>query len=175
MSRLVETLTVSLPPGRVVLGVEDVTSAIRANEVTRASQYLADSPSVRQRLMVWQRAFAASHHVVSEGRDQGTLVFPNAFRKYFLTASDEERARRRLCEYRTRDEAASYESVLGEQREGDARDASRKIAPMKPAFDAIVIDTTGSTIEDVVDRMAREIAEQLDRSRAPIATPGGVA
>jgi len=175
LSELVETLTVSLPPGRVVLGMEDVTSAIRAIEVTRASKYLADSPSVRQRLMVWQRAFAALHPVVTEGRDQGTLVFPNAIRKYYLTASDEERARRRLCEYRTRDEAASYESVIGEQRERDARDASRKIAPMKPAFDAILIDTTGLTIEDVVDRMAREIDEQLDQAQAPIATPGGVA
>ena len=66
----------------------------------QASKFIADSPSVRRRLTIWQRAFAAQHDVVTEGRDQGTLVFPDAFRKYYLTASDEERASRRLAEYR---------------------------------------------------------------------------
>ncbi len=90
---------VTLPPGRVLLGEEDVTESIRSVDVTQASKFIADSPSVRRRLMVWQRAFAEQHDVVTEGRDQGTLVFPTAFRKYYLTASDEERARRRLADY----------------------------------------------------------------------------
>src|SRR5262249_8504443 len=114
------------------------------------------------------------HDVVTEGRDQGTLVFPDAFRKYFITASDEERARRRLGEYLARDEVASYDLVLREQRERDARDAARPIAPMKPAPDAIVIDTTSLSIEDVVERMAREIDELLDRARVPVQTGRGV-
>ena len=92
-----------------------------------------------------------------KGRDQGTLVFPDAFRKYYLTASDEERALRRVGEFRARGESVSFESVLRDQRERDARDAARAIAPMKPAPDAVVIDTTGLSVEAVVDRMARDI------------------
>ena len=170
LSRLVESLNVSLLPGRVLLGDEDITQAIRGVEVTRASKFVADSPSVRRRLMIWQRAFAALHDVVTEGRDQGTLVFPDALRKYYLTASDEERASRRLGEYRSRGESVSFESVLADQRERDARDAARAIAPMKPAPDAILLDTTGLSVEAVVGHMARDIEENLAQSRSEIGT-----
>ncbi len=129
LSRLVESLSVTLLPDRVLLGEEDVTLSIRGVEVTLASKFIADSPSVRRRLTIWQRAFAAVNDVVTEGRDQGTLVFPDAFRKYYLTASDEERAPRRFGEYRARGEAASFESVLRDQRERDARDAARSDRP----------------------------------------------
>ena len=97
-----ESVRVDLPPGAVLLDGRDVTQAIRSVEVTEASRFVADSPAVRRRLMDWQRAFAREQDVVTEGRDQGTLVFPDAFRKYFLTARDEERARRRLADYRAR-------------------------------------------------------------------------
>jgi len=157
LADLVAKLAVNLPPGRVLLGEEDVTQAIRAVAVTRASRFIADSPSVRRRLMIWQRAFAEFQDVVTEGRDQGTLVFPEAFRKYYLTASDEERARRRVAEHLARGEVASFESVLADQRERDARDTTRAIAPMKPAADSIIVDSTGLSIEDVVDRLARDI------------------
>ena len=106
-------------------------------EVTQASKFVADSPSVRRRLKDWQRAFAAEHDVVTEGRDQGTLVFPDAFRKFYLTASDEERARRRWPIIRRGARRSSFESVLRDHAERDARDAARAIAPMKPAADAI--------------------------------------
>jgi cytidylate kinase len=160
---LVETLVVSLPAGRVLLGEEDVTLSIRRVEVTRASKYIADSPNVRRRLSVWQRAFAAEADVVTEGRDQGTLVFPEAFRKYYLTATDEERARRRVVEHLARGEIVTFESVLRDQRERDARDSTRAIAPMKPAPDATILDTTGLTIDEVVDGMARDIEQRLAR------------
>jgi cytidylate kinase len=152
---------VSLPPGGVFLDGQDVTQSIRDVEVTRASKFVADSPSVRRRLMDWQRTFASDHDVVTEGRDQGTLVFPDAFRKYYLTASDEERARRRLAEYQARGEAVRWEEVLRDQRERDTRDAARAIAPMRPAADATVIDTTGLTIDQVVDRLAGDIDRHL--------------
>jgi len=158
---LVARLAVSLPPGRVLLGEEDVTESIRDVEVTRASKFIADSPSVRRRLMIWQRAFALLHDVVTEGRDQGTVVFPEAFRKYYLTASDLERARRRAAQDLARGEPASFESVLADQRDRDCRDAARAIAPMKPAADATVVDSTGLSIEDVVDRLARDIEAHL--------------
>ena len=97
LAALVESLTVRLIAGRVLLGEEDITRLIRGIEVTQASKYIADSPSVRHRLVGWQRAFAANSNVVTEGRDQGTLVFPDAFRKFYLTASDHERATQKGC------------------------------------------------------------------------------
>jgi cytidylate kinase len=156
---LAARLVVNLRPEGVFLGGEDVTHLIRSSQVTQASKYAADSPSVRRRLVEWQRSFAAEHDIVTEGRDQGTLVFPDAFRKYYVTASAEERARRRLVEHRARGEAASFESVLRAQQERDQRDATRTIAPMKPAAEAIVIDTTGMTIDQVVDRLVDDIEQ----------------
>lgn len=157
LGALVANLQVRLPPGRVTLGDEDVTAVIRGIEVTNNSRFLADSPSVRRQLAVWQRAFAADQNVVTEGRDQGTLVFPDAFRKYYLTASAPERARRRLAEYQARGEPATLESVQATQDERDARDAARTIAPMKPAADATLIDTTGLTVDEVVALLAHDI------------------
>jgi CMP/dCMP kinase len=138
--------------------------------MSRASRFTADSPSVRSRLTIWQREFAAQNNVVTEGRDQGTLVFPDAFRKYYLTASDEERASRRFAEYLARGESVSFESVLRDQRERDARDAARSIAPMKPATDAVVIDSTGMSVANVIDRMAHEIRARLAEAPYPSAT-----
>ena len=160
LGALVETLVVRLPMGRVLLGDEDITLAIRDVAVTRASKYIADSPSVRRRLTVLQRAFAAEADVVTEGRDQGTLVFPDAFRKYYLTATDEERARRRVAEHRSRGDNVTFESVLRDQCERDARDFARAIAPMTPAPDATILDTTGLTVDEVVDEMARDIEQR---------------
>jgi cytidylate kinase len=166
LARLVESLSVTLLPDLVLLGEEDITQLIRGVEVTLASKFVADSPSVRGRLTIWQRAFAVLHDVVTEGRDQGTLVFPDAMRKYYLTASDEERALRRVGEYLARGESVSFESLLSDQRERDARDAARTIAPMKPAPDAILLDTTGLSVEAIVGRMARDIEEQLKQTRS---------
>jgi len=168
LAELVAKLVVRMPPGRVLLGEEDVTQAIRATPVTSASHYIAGSPSVRRRLMTWQRAFASEFDVVTEGRDQGTVVFPHAYRKYYLTASDEERARRRVAEYSARGENVSFESVLNDQLERDARDSARAIAPMKPAADATIVDSTGLTIEEVVDRLCRDIQDHMVK---PSSTP----
>jgi cytidylate kinase len=158
---LVSQLDVRLRSGRVFLGDEDVTAAIRGAQVTASSKFLADSPSVRRQLTIWQRDFAAEQDIVTEGRDQGTIVFPDALRKFYLTASDAERARRRLAEYQARGEAASLESVQNAHRERDARDAARPIAPMKPAVDAIVIDTTGLSVDEVVSALARDVKTGL--------------
>ena len=148
---------VRLPPGHVLLDGEDITPIVRGAEITRNSRYLADSPSVRSRLVDWQRAFAAESDTVTEGRDQGTVVFPDAFRKFFLTASLEERARRRHNEYVARGESISFENVLREMQERDARDEARAIAPMKPAADARLVDTTGLELETVVSLLRDSI------------------
>jgi cytidylate kinase len=158
---LAEGLTVELPPGKVVLNGEDVSGLVRGVEVTRASRFVADSPSVRRRLVDWQRAFAAENDVVAEGRDQGTVVFPDAFRKFFLTASPEERARRRHAEFSARGEAVPFDTVLRDLEERDARDAARAIAPMKPASDARLIDTTGRALDDVLDEVEGEVRGAL--------------
>ena len=112
--------------------------------------------------------------VVTEGRDQGTVVFPDAFRKYYLTASEEERARRRLADYLARGESVSFEAVLDDQRQRDARDAARALAPMRPADDARVIDSTGMSIDAVVDRMAADIAEHLGGLLTGPGADGGI-
>jgi len=161
LGALVAELEVRLPPGRVLLGEEDVTALIRGVEVTASSKFLADSPSVRRQLTIWQREIAAEQNVVTEGRDQGTIVFPDAFRKFYLTASDLERARRRLAEYQARGESVSLESVQAAQRERDTRDAGRRIAPLKPAADAIVVDTTGLTVDQVVAALAGDVEAGL--------------
>jgi cytidylate kinase len=166
---LVESLTVELPPGKVLLNGEEVSALIRSVEVTRATRHAADSPSVRRKLVEWQRAFAeAESEVITEGRDQGTIVFPDATRKFFLTATDEERARRRHAEFLARGEVISLEAVLDDLRERDASDAARTIAPMRPAADAMIIDTTGIDLDQLVTLLESEIlqAESIPSGRA---------
>jgi cytidylate kinase len=161
-----ETVSVKLPPGKVLLDGEDVTPLVRSVEVTRASKYAADSPRVRRRLVQLQREFAAENDVIAEGRDQGTVVFPDALCKFFVTASPEERARRRHAEFTARGEPVSFESVLRDLVERDERDAARAIAPMRPAPDATVIDTTGQSLDDVVARIERLVLDRLEREGA---------
>lgn len=164
LAELVETLTVELPPSRVLLNGEDVTGLIRSARITAFSRHAADSPSVRRRLAGWQRSFALDNDLVTEGRDQGTLVFPEAFRKYYLTADDRERARRRTAETLARGEPAVFEEVLRDIRDRDARDAGRAIAPMEPAADAVVIDSTTLGVEEVVALLAADVRDRLARS-----------
>ncbi len=174
LGKLVNTLDYAMSGEAIRLNGEDVTEAIRKVEVTKASKYPADSPSVRNRLLRWQRDFARGRDVVTEGRDQGTVVFPDAFRKFYLTATPEERARRRSADYRERGESVSFEVVLESQRLRNARDAAREIAPMKPAEDALILDTTGMSIDSVIDRMVAEIEGRLVGSWSEGATCGGI-
>ncbi len=168
LGALASQVTVRLPPGRVLLDGEDITALIRGVEVTRASRFLADSPSVRRQLVDWQRAFATEYDVIAEGRDQGTVVFPDAFRKFFLTASLDERARRRHAEFAARGEPISWEAVRRDLEQRDARDAARAIAPMKPAADASIIDTTGVGLDQVVALIEQDIRDHLAAATAPL-------
>jgi cytidylate kinase len=170
LGRLVETLSVRLPPDRVLLDDLDVTTRIRSVEVTNATRYVADSPSVRRRLIDWQREFAEEYDVVAEGRDQGTIVFPDALCKFFMTARLEERARRRHAEFAARGEPIPFSTVLNDLRERDEQDAAREISPMKPAPDATIVDTTGLSFADVVDKLERLVLPRL-RSGASVSGP----
>ncbi len=173
LSDVVQSVRVRVMPQCVWLDDEDVTHAIRDPEVTRSSKFAADHPGVRRQLMSWQREFAAEHDTVTEGRDQGTLVFPDALCKFYLTATDEERAWRRVRDFQARGIVATFETVLNDQRERDSRDAARAIAPMKPAADALFVDTSGLSVQDVVSVLTREIEKLLPGSRSQAETSSG--
>lgn len=165
LTKLLAELRLEMPPGRVVLNGEDVSQLIRSAEITQLSRPVADSPAVRRHLSDLQRQIAVGRNIVTEGRDQGTVVFPDAECKFFLTAQPEERARRRHREMLARGESANLDEVLKTQIERDARDAARALAPMVPAPDAIVLDSSGLTMEEVVERMETHVRSQASGVR----------
>ena len=130
---------------RVVSDGEDVTAAIRSPEVTEKASEVAADPAVRERLVALQRELVAGGDWVAEGRDIGTVVAPDAEVKVFLTAAPQERARRRAEQ-----EGRPVDEVLAEQRARDERDESREHSPLRAAEDAVELDTTGRSIDDVV-------------------------
>jgi cytidylate kinase/pantoate ligase/cytidylate kinase len=131
--------------------------------VTAVTRYAAGNPQVREHLVELQRRFATGENIVTEGRDQGTVVFPDAECKIFLTASPEERARRRLRDLESQGEPATLEQVLAAQQRRDREDASREVGPLVAAADAIRVCTDGMSLEQVVDRL-----EELARARMPV-------
>lgn len=141
---------VSFRGGRVFACDEDVSEAIRAPEIDAGVSQYAALPVVRESLLDIQRS-QAGEGIVAEGRDMGTVVFPDADLKIFLTASAEARAGRRFGERAAKGEAADYDGILDAIRKRDEIDAGREVAPMKPAADAIVFDTTDFTFEQVVE------------------------
>jgi cytidylate kinase len=157
LARVLDSMRLEMPPGRVLLDGEDVSEPIRTAEVTAASGAVADSPVVRRRLVAMQQTQARGRNLVSEGRDQGTFVFPDAACKFFLSAALEERARRRGAELAARAEAVAPDALLAQIDARDRRDAARDLAPMRPAADAVILDSTGLTLEQVVDRMEAEV------------------
>jgi cytidylate kinase len=144
---------------RVLLDGHDVTRELRAETTGNMASVVAAMPSVRAALLERQRAFAAPPGLVADGRDMGTVVFPAAGLKVFLTASAEERARRRYNQLKEKGLAANLAGLSQEILERDRRDSARSVAPLRPATDAVVIDSTGITVDDVVNRilvLARE-------------------
>jgi cytidylate kinase len=160
LARLLDGIQLELPLGKVVLNGEDVTGLIRNAEVTVASGPVADNALVRRVLAGWQRRLAAGHNIVCEGRDQGTVVFPDAQCKFFLVANPEERARRRQQEMVARGERLTWEEILKAQEARDRRDTVRPIAPMVPAPDAILLDSTYLRPEQVLDQMEQEVSRR---------------
>jgi cytidylate kinase len=145
---------------RVFLGGEDVSAAIRTPEVSEGSSIVSAVPEVRAALLTLQRELAGQGGVVAEGRDVGTVVLPDAQAKFFLTASDEVRAQRRVEELQAAGIAAMYDETLAEMRRRDQRDSSREAAPLVCAPDAIMVDSSVLTIDEVVDEMVRVVRER---------------
>ena len=143
---------------RILLENQDVTDEIRNETVGAHASQIAALPGVRAGLLRRQHEFRQAPGLIADGRDMGTVVFADAPLKVFLTASAEERARRRYLQLKDKGETVTLTSLLEEIRARDERDTNRSIAPLKPADDAIILDSTTMTIEQVLERIHSEIA-----------------
>jgi CMP/dCMP kinase len=140
-------------PQRILLGGEDVTEEVRSSEISEAASVVSTIPGVRTALVAIQQGMGVSGGVVMEGRDIGTVVFPNAEVKIFLTATPEERASRRHADILARGNTATLDQVRAEQDERDRRDATRAVSPLVAAPDAILLQSDGLTPDQVVDEI----------------------
>lgn len=163
LAAIAEQLRLDLAENRILMDGEDVTAAIRTLEITTLTQFAADNQEVRRRLTDLQRAFAQGQNVVTEGRDQATVVFPGAECKIFLTAGEEERARRRFFDLQARGEEVDLEEVLRKQRLRDERDVERKFGGLAKSDDSIEVRTDGLSPDEVVDRL-----EEVVRRKMPL-------
>lgn len=161
---LLKKITVSLKycdgEQRVFLCGNDVSDQIRTDDVSMAASRVSAIPEVRSFLLSLQRDIAKENNVLMDGRDIGTVVLPDAQVKVFLTASTEERAKRRYLQLIHKGIKAEYDEVLEDLKQRDYNDTHRAIAPLKPAPDAVVMDTTGQTLEQSVEQLIRLIQEK---------------
>jgi len=160
LKTLAAHLDVQFVDKRIILEGEEVTDAIRNEQVGAGASMVASLPAVREALLQRQRAFREAPGLVADGRDMGTVVFPDAPLKIFLTASAEERARRRYHQLKGKGEDVSLPSLLDEIRARDERDMQRAVAPLKPALDAIQLDSTEMSIDQVLERILDEVARR---------------
>ncbi|GKV65666.1 MULTISPECIES: (d)CMP kinase [unclassified Sporosarcina] len=167
VEKLISRTQIELEQGneaqRVLLDGAEVSEAIRSHEVTSQVSAIAALTSVRQLLMKKQQNLAEERSVVMDGRDIGTTVLPDAELKIFMTASVEERAQRRLLEEQLRGMKSDYVTLKREITERDKADSEREISPLKKAEDAIIIDTTGKTIEQVTNMIVEYAEMRLAR------------
>lgn len=149
---------------RITCNEQDVTTAIRSAEAGHAASIVAAIPGVRRELVRLQRESAEGHNYVTEGRDQGSEVFPDSECKFFLTADPRERAERRLQELQARGQSESIDNVLAQIVDRDERDRTRDVGPLVMAEDAVEVDTSGRTIDQVVDFLESMSRERIGRS-----------
>lgn len=145
---------------KIILEGEEVTDAIRNEQIGAGASQVASLPAVREALLQRQRAFREMPGLVADGRDMGTVVFSDAPLKVFLTASAEERARRRYLQLKAKGDDVNLASLLDEIQARDERDTQRTVAPLKPAADAIQLDSTELSIEQVLERILSEVANR---------------
>lgn len=145
---------------KVFLNGRDVSKTIREEEVTKMVSPVSVIPMVREKMLTLQRQMAEGKNIIMEGRDIGTVVFPNADVKIYLDASPEERARRRVKQNQEKGIDSSYEEVLRNIMDRDQRDLNREIAPLKQAEDAIYVESSNMTVDEVVDKIVGIIQEK---------------
>jgi CMP/dCMP kinase len=158
LAELADRIDIRFDGDCVLLDGEDVSQAIRANEITTRVRPVADNQRVRRRLVQLQRQIARGVDIVTEGRDQGTVAFPDAQCKIFLTATPEERARRRVHELAARGEAVTFQEVLDQQNARDLQDVQRPVGALIQAPDAMEFVTDGMSREEVIDRLAEIVS-----------------
>ncbi len=145
----------------VFLNGDDVSTEIRLPEASMAASNVSAIPSVRAFLFDLQRDIAAKNNCIMDGRDIGTVVLPNAQVKIFLTADDTERAMRRYKELQEKGSTVTYQEVLDDLRVRDYNDSHREIAPLKPAEDSVIVNTTNYTLEESIDKIVKTVEEKL--------------
>jgi CMP/dCMP kinase len=146
---------------KVLLDGRDVTSEIRAPEMSQWASKISALKPVRERMVELQRALGTRGGVVVEGRDIGTVVFPGAEVKIFLTAGTQERGLRRFAELQAHGKDVTLEETLGEMKQRDRRDQERAVAPLRQAEDAVAVDSTGMSVDQVVEKIMKEIKKSI--------------
>ena len=165
MEQLALASEIELAPGRIQLNSEDVTAAIRTPEVTNGASKIAVIPGVRRAMVAKQREIGQKVSVVMEGRDIGTVVFPHADVKVFLDASLEERVRRRLVESRAKGIEISQSVLMAQMKERDERDSTRADAPLAQAPDAVYLDSTHLSEEEVAEAILKMVRARITNGR----------
>lgn len=168
LNKMLQDIDISIeysPQGnRVLLNGIDVTKRIREEDISRLSSNISTLRPVREKMVKLQRKMGAEGGVIMDGRDIGTVVFPNADLKFFMIATAEERARRRCEELKEKGKPADFETVLKEMQERDLQDSTRALAPLRPAEDSIQIDTTSLTIEQQVEVLYQYVLDKHKES-----------
>jgi cytidylate kinase len=165
MEQLALASEIELAPGRIQLNFEDVTTAIRTPDVTNGASKIAVIPGVRRAMVAKQREIGQKVSVVMEGRDIGTVVFPNADVKVYLDATLEERVRRRLAESRAKGVEVSAAALTAQMKERDERDSTRADAPLAQAPDAVYLDSTNLTEDEVTEAILKMVRARVTNGR----------
>jgi cytidylate kinase len=165
LEQLAEAAAIELSPGRIRLNGEDVTEAIRQPELSNGASKVAVIPGVRRAMVVKQRAMGQRANVVMEGRDIGTVVFPDAEVKIYLDADPGERVRRRLEEVRAKGEAMEEGALAAQMAERDRRDSTRADAPLAQAPDAVYLDSTHQTIAEVQEAILKIVRSRVTNGK----------
>ena len=173
VAEALDNLDLQLQPARdadsevgVLLGGKDVSEAIRTPQMSMAASAVSKLQKVREKLTAMQQKMGSKGRIVAEGRDTGTVVFPGAAYKFFLDATPEERARRRVIQLREKGQQVDFAQILALTIERDKNDRERSLAPLRQADDALFIDTTDISIQDVCTRLLSAIAAKKARVRA---------
>lgn len=165
---LAEASSIELKPtpdgNRVMLDAHDVSQRIRERDVTDAASRVSTHPGVREWMVARQREMGANGGVIMEGRDIGTVVFPNAEVKIFLIADENVRAQRRVIQQNAKNNPEQAKKLIADMQERDRRDSTRAVAPLKPAEDAVQIDSSHLTVEQVITQISRIVEEKSRNS-----------
>ncbi len=161
LEELLRDTRIDFESGNIVLDGNIVNDKIRTPEISMAASVCSALPSVRRKLVQLQQQMAGRKSVIMDGRDIGTVVLPDAELKYFITASPDERAMRRYRELKERGQEVSYDRILSEIVERDNNDSTREITPLRQAEDAVLLDTTHMTAEEVINRICTDACKMI--------------